>query len=83
MSICSIGRAMLGSMFKGMQLYVEYEKDVIRLCMVLPDNPRYSSVDAAVQACGIHPDTLYEIAASGEPLPVAFREALYGPGKGQ
>lgn len=84
MSIVNIGRVMPGGMFyKYVHPYIEYEKAVISLCMVLSGNPRYSSVDAAVQACGMHPDTLYEIATRGDPLPVAFREALYGTGKEQ
>ncbi len=73
------GRVLLGDMFyKAVQPYIDYEKSVISLCMVLSGNPRYASVDAAVRACGVHPEMLYELAVRGEPLPESFREALYG-----
>jgi hypothetical protein len=58
---------------------IEYQSSVLKVACVLPDGKNYQRVEAAVRACGVHPAMLYEIAARGEPLPVAFREALYGP----
>lgn len=78
----NIGRAILGGLsYKAVQPYIDYGTSVICLCTMLSGNPRYANVEAAVRACGVHPDELYKIACAGTPLPEAFREALYGPGE--
>lgn len=61
------------------QAQTDYQESVCKLVYCLAGDLRLAQVETAVRASGIHPNTLYEIASAGKPLPESFRETLYGP----
>jgi hypothetical protein len=65
------------------QCYLNHQRDIMKVMSVLPGKYRYEQVDAAINASGAHPETLYYSLASGESTEMlaVFYEALNGPGQ--
>ncbi len=64
------------------QYYLDRQRGIMKVMAVLPGKYRLIQVDAAINASGAHPETVYRSLASGEPTEVlaCFYEALHGPG---
>jgi hypothetical protein len=65
------------------QCYLNRQRDILKVMAVLPGKYRYDQVEAAINASGMHPETMYRSLASGESTEVlaCFYEALNGPGQ--
>lgn len=64
-----------------LKYYLNRQRDILKVMSVLPGQYRYDQVDAAINASGVHPETVYRGLASGESTEVLalFYEALNGP----
>jgi hypothetical protein len=62
------------------QYYLNRQRDIMKVMAVLPGKYRYDQVDAAINASGMHPETVYMSLASGEHTMAlaTFYEALGG-----
>ncbi len=65
-----------------MHYHIDRQRDIMKVMSVLPGKHRYEQVEAAINASGVHPETLYYSLASGEhTIALArFYESLNGPG---
>jgi hypothetical protein len=64
------------------QCYLNHQQNIMRVMSVLPGNYRYAQVEAAINAAGVHPETLYVSLASGNDKEALtrFYEALRNVG---